>query len=142
MPKETKRQPAKYADKSKEQPELATLFVTIRKSISAYEKKNYEVKASKPGQYELYYGKEIEVQKRKYPEICFASLLIQKGYVGFYFFPIYVDVSLKNRLGAELLKTLKGKTCFHIKKNDPVLLKQIDDALKTGYEFYVSRGWK
>jgi hypothetical protein len=70
MPKDRKKLPAKYADKSTGQTELVPLFDTIRKSISAYEKTNYEVKASRPGQYELYYGNEIEVQKRKYPEIC------------------------------------------------------------------------
>jgi len=99
------------------------------------------VKTDKPGAYELYYGKEIEQQGRTYPELCFTSLLIQKGYVGFYFFPIYVDPLLTKKLDPGFLKNLKGKTCFHIKKGDPETLEQIKNALKTGYQYYLSRGW-
>ena len=142
MAKVTKTKPAKYADKSAGHPELVSLYNAIKKLISRYAKGNYSIKADKPGQYELYYGKEIEHMGRKYPEISFAGLLIQKGYVGFYFFPIYADLSLKNKLKPELLKTLKGKTCFHIKKEDPVLLQQIKEALQIGYEYYTSNGWR
>ncbi len=141
MTKETGRAPVKYADKSDGQPELVSLFNQIKKIIAVYAKGNYALKADSPGHYELYYGKEIEQLGRKYPEILFAGLLIQKGYVGFYFFPIYVNVSLKNKLKPGLLKTLKGKTCFHIKKHDPELLQQIKEALHDGYEYYTSRGW-
>jgi hypothetical protein len=141
MAKTTKSQPTKYADKSEGQPELVTLFSTIKKIISDYAKGNYTVKADKPGHYELYYGKEVEVAGRRYSELSFTGLLIQKGYVGFYFFPIYVDPSLKSKLNPDLLKTLKGKTCFHIKKQDAGLMKAIQEALKSGYVFYSSKGW-
>ena|SRR6478752_2390761 len=142
MAKATKTKPAKYADKSPGQPELVPLFNSIKKLIIPYAKGRYSVKADKPGHYELYYGNEIDHMGRKYPEISFAGLLIQKGYVGFYFFPIYAELSLKNKLNPELLKTLKGKTCFHIKKDDPVLLQQIKEALEIGYEYYTSKGWR
>ena len=142
MAKAAKTKPAKYEDKSAGQPELVSLYSAIKKLIAPYAKGKYSVKADRPGQYELYYGNEIEHLGRKYPEISFAGLLIQKGYVGFYFSPIYVDLSLKNKLKSELIKTLKGKTCFHIKKEDPVLLQQIKDALQIGYEYYTSKGWR
>ena len=79
---------------------------------------------------------------KKYPELCFASLLVQKGYVGFYFFPMYLNTALKQKISPALLRCLKGKTCFHIKKNDPGLFKQIQDALDAGLDFFSSRGWK
>jgi len=142
MAKATKNQPAKYSDKSAGQPELVTIFGTIKKIISDYAVGNYSVKADKPGHYELYYGKEVEVAGKRYPELSFAGLLIQKGYVGFYFFPIYIDTTLKSQLNPELLKTLKGKTCFHIKKQDPGLVRAIQEALKSGFAYYYSRGWK
>jgi hypothetical protein len=141
MAKTTKSKPVKYADKSAGQPELVTLFSKIKKIISAYAGANYTVKADKPGHYELYYGKEVEIAGRQYPELCFAGLLIQKAYVGFYFFPVYIDATLKSKLNAELLKTLKGKTCFHIKKQDDFLLKAIKEALQCGYAYYSSKGW-
>ena len=142
MAKATKTKPAKYTDKSSGQPELVSLYSAIKKLITPYSKNNYSIKADKPGHYELYFEKEIEHLGRKHAEISFAGLLIQKGYVGFYFFPIYTELSLKNKLNPELLKTLKGKTCFHIKKEDPVLLQQIKEALEIGYEYYTSKGWR
>jgi hypothetical protein len=41
----------------------------------------------------------------------------------------------------ELLKALKGKSCFHIRKNDPPTLESIRDALKAGYDIYKQNGW-
>jgi len=55
--------------------------------------------------------------------------------------PIYVDTSLREVFKPELLKLLKGKSCFHIKKLDSQLEKQIEDALKKGYDLYKKRGW-
>jgi hypothetical protein len=49
---------------------------------------------------------------------------------------------LEKKLGAALLMTLKGKTCFHIKKGNPEVLKEIQEALQYGYVFYTSKGWK
>ncbi len=40
-----------------------------------------------------------------------------------------------------LLKLLKGKACFHIKKDDADLLEQIKDALEAGFDLYKKRGW-
>lgn len=136
-----KSAPAKYEDKSALQPELRPIFDKIRKMIAAYAKGNYRAKADKPGHYELYYDKEVELAGRKYPELSFAAALVQKGYVGFYFLPGYVDGSLKDKIGAELLKTLKGKTCFYIKKDDGVLFKQIKEALALGYDDFKKMGW-
>ena len=142
MATKKKSAPAKYADKSAGQPELKPLFDKLRKLVAAYEKGNYRAKADKPGQYELYYDKEVEVAGRKYPELGFAGVLIQKGYVGFYFFPVYLDESFKEQIGAELLKTLKGKTCFHIKKDDEVIFSQVKEALAGGWQDYQQRGWR
>jgi len=40
-----------------------------------------------------------------------------------------------------LLRLLKGKSCFHIKKLTPELLQQIAEALDQGYRLYQARGW-
>jgi hypothetical protein len=137
MPKEIK-----YSDKSKGQPELVILFDAMKEIMRPYAKGNFVIHEDKPGNYGIYYNKEVEMFGKKYPELMLASLLIQKGYVGFYFFPIYVDEGLKKKLAPELLKCLKGKTCFYLKKNDPQLLKQAGQALRTGVEYFKSRGWK
>ena len=110
--------------------------------MSAYKKGNYVAKDDLPGNYSIYYNKPVEILGRKYPELPLAGLLIQKGYVGFYFFPVYTEPELKKKLPQELLKQLKGKTCFYIKHPDPVLYKQIGDALEEGIKLYRSKGWK
>jgi hypothetical protein len=74
-------------------------------------------------------------------EICMASLVLQKGYVGFYFMPVYMNPALKQRLSPALLKLLKGKTCFHIRKLTPTLLTDVAAALTLGTEGFRDRGW-
>lgn len=91
--------------------------------------------------YELWSEKEIEIDGRKRKEIYFAGLIIQSNYVGFYFMPVYTDTSLKEIFEPELLSTLKGKSCFHIKKPDKKLLTQIKKSLEIGFKLYKRRGW-
>jgi hypothetical protein len=55
--------------------------------------------------------------------------------------PIYADTDLKGLFEPELLKLLKGKSCFHIKELDAKLEKQIRRALKVGFGLYKARGW-
>jgi hypothetical protein len=55
--------------------------------------------------------------------------------------PAYGEDKLTDMFQPELLKCLKGKSCFHIKKDDPVLFKQMKESLKKGLEAYKKRGW-
>lgn len=91
--------------------------------------------------YELWSLKDLVIEGRKRKEVFFAGLIIQRGYVGFYFMPVYADNDIKSLFKPELLKLLKGKSCFHIKKLDEALEKQIEEALETGYQLYKERGW-
>lgn len=91
--------------------------------------------------FDLWSQKDIVIDGRKKNEVSFAAIIIQKNYVGFYFMPIYIEAEMKNIFAPELLKLLKGKSCFYIKKLDEALLSQIDDALKAGFELYRKRGW-
>lgn len=83
-----------------------------------------------PGAYQ---GKPVEVD--------LAAIILQKGYVGFYFMPIYVEPALKKKLSPSLTKLLQGKTCFHIKRLDEDLLQQVKSALDEGLKNYKARGW-
>ncbi len=91
--------------------------------------------------FDLWSLKPVVIDGRKRKEIFFAGLIIQKDYVGFYFMPIYAETELKTVFKPELLRLLKGKSCFHIKKLDDELLRQIEAALKVGYEMYQQRDW-
>jgi len=123
------------------QEELLTIFNEIRAILKKYEKKPIEATFDIQGRYELWSKKEFELMGKKRKEIYFSGLIIQSNYVGFYFMPVYANKELKEVFQPDLLKTLKGKSCFHIKTNDKELLKQIKDAAKAGYELYRQRGW-
>jgi hypothetical protein len=89
----------------------------------------------------LWSEKEVEVAGRKRDEVSFAALIAQKGYVGFYFMPVYAEPEREALFAPELLALLKGKSCFHVKRLDDALLAQVDDALARGFELYRERGW-
>jgi len=83
----------------------------------------------------------VEIAGRKRDELWFAGIIVQKGYVGFYYMPVYAEPEMKKIFKPELLKCLKGKSCFHIKKYDKEIFSQIKSALKVGYDAYLEKGW-
>ena len=91
--------------------------------------------------YHLITDKEVVIAGRKHNRLYFASLIGQKGFVGFYFMPIYGSQKLKDALPPELRKLLKGKACFHVKWLTPGLKKDISAALEAGYKAYAKMGW-
>ena len=80
-----------------------------------------------------YGGKPVDLQM--------AAVISQKGYVGFYVTTIYMSESAKRRLSPQLVKLLKGKTCFHLKKLDDGLKGDIAAVLELGAKTYRKRGW-
>lgn len=131
----------KYADKSAGQPEMVIIFEQIKKLLLPYVKGSLELVGGNGGMLCLVSQKPVEIQGRKRDELWFAGILVQKGYVGFYYMPVYAQPEMKKVFKPELLKCLKGKSCFHIKKNDPIIMTQIKESLKLGYDMYRERGW-
>jgi len=131
----------KYSDKSPGQPELVPIFEEIRKLLIPYEKGTMKLSGGTEGKVVLISKKSVEILGRKRDELWFASALVQKGYVGFYYMPVYGDNEVKKLIKPELLKCLKGKACFHIKKFDPEIFLQVKEALKIGYECWQKRRW-
>ena len=119
---------------------LIDIYKKLKKILKKYENPLIP-KFDLDSKYDLWSFKDLEIDGRKRKEVYFAGLIIQSKYVGFYYMPVYTDTTLKDVFKPELLSLLKGKSCFHIRKLDENLEKQIDDALKTGYELYKKRGW-
>lgn len=130
----------KYTDKSAGQPELLPVFEAIKKRLLPYEKGTLRIRGGEGGQVLLVSEKKLVISGREKPELWFASALIQKGYVGFYFTPA-CEPQFLPLLHPDLRRCLKGKTCFHIKKADAQMLQHIEEALKAGYNSYKQRGW-
>lgn len=122
------------------QGELLVIFNALKPLLSVYEGK-FKATFDLQTRYELWSYGDFEIAGRKRKEVFFAGLILQSNYVGFYFMPIYADENLKAFFQPELLKCLKGKSCFHIKIADDQLLQQIVDALEKGFELYKERGW-
>jgi hypothetical protein len=131
----------KYSDKSAGQPELVPIFDTIARLLKAHVGGELKIKGGEGGQIVLGRLKPIVIDGRKKEELWLASALIQKGYVGFYYMPVYMNDAVRRKIGPDLIKTLKGKACFHIKKDDPTLFDQIEKALHIGVEDYKMKGW-
>jgi len=70
-----------------------------------------------------------------------GAVILQKGYVGLYVMCIYGNPEAKKKLSPNLMKLLKGKSCFHVKKLDDGLRADIEVALEMGTKVYKERGW-
>jgi len=124
--------PIKYQDKSPGQPELVPIFKKVSELIERSARAPLKINNSQPGTFSAESPEPVHILGKE-RQLYFAGAMVQKGYVGFYFFPIYTDPAIGKELPAELMKCLKGKSCFHIKKDDPQLMEQIEDALAKGY---------
>jgi len=121
-------------------PALLPLYEELKHLLEPYAKR-FSVRVDEPGHYELWSEANMAPPGKPKREPYFAGLIIQKAYVGFYFMPVYIDPSLAESIGPDLLPTLKGKSCFYIKKLTPELREQITDALRIGAQQYEKKGW-
>ncbi len=119
--------------------DLDLIFSSLKGLLEAY-RPPLVAKVEDDRRFELWSVKPLVIEGRKRSEVFFASAIIQKGYVGFYFMPVYSAPEMKDLFPPELLSLLKGKSCFHIKKLDKKLLAQVRKALKDGYQTLQDQG--
>ncbi|MBC2726011.1 MAG: hypothetical protein HGJ98_05875 [Desulfosporosinus sp.] len=91
--------------------------------------------------FDLYGGKNVIIDGRMYEQVYFASTIIWKHHVGFYFFPVYSHREKFLDTLDRLMKLLKGKSCFHLKKYDDSIFVDIETILEKGFQIYVDEGW-
>lgn len=120
--------------------DFKTIFDTLRDQLQSYQPPLVS-RVDDDTHFDLWSVKDLVIEGRKRKDVYFAGVTIQKNFVGFYFMPVYGDTDIKNLIAPELLKLLKGKSCFHIKKLDDQLLAHINQALSIGFEMYRQRGW-
>jgi hypothetical protein len=120
--------------------DLPPIYNRLKTLLKRYEPP-FSPKIDLDSRYDLWSFKKIEAFGKMRNEVYFAGLIIQSSYVGFYFMPVYAEADLKKYFGPELLKTLKGKSCFHIKYLDDTLISQIEQALEKGFSLYQERDW-
>lgn len=118
------------------------IYVRIKKQLdkctppmqakSDPDKLTYEMIGNKP----VPYG----YDKKIIPGMYFASVAQRKDSVAFYFFPSYMEKGMKDA-APSLYKCLKGKTCFHFKKEDQVDEKELATLLKLGVAAWKKAGY-
>ncbi|RQO69585.1 hypothetical protein DBR43_16055 [Pedobacter sp. KBW06] len=121
--------------------DFVEIFQTIRAALQPYATLGFSNRVNSETVYELWSDKNVVIEGRKRTEVFFASVVIQKGHVGFYYMPVYAEPDMKKVFDPKLLKLLKGKSCFHIKKLDEELLSMIESALAEGYKLYKEKDW-
>jgi hypothetical protein len=91
--------------------------------------------------YQLWSERDVVIDGRPRSEVYFAGLIGQKSYVGFYYMPAYAEPERRALFAPELLKLLKGKACFHVRRLDDELAGHVEQALADGRRLYEERGW-
>ncbi|WP_449440512.1 hypothetical protein [Pedobacter steynii] len=112
--------------------DFVEIFQTIRASLQPFATVGFSNRINSETSFDLWSDRNVVIDGKKRNEVFFASVIIQKGHVGFYYMPVYTEPEMKKIFNPELLKLLKGKSCFHIKKLDDTLMLQIEDALAAG----------
>lgn len=123
--------------------DLIEIFDRLEAALAAYAPplvvRSGRVKGKRD--YQLWSERPVVIEGRERKSVYFAGLIGQKGYVGFYFMPVYTHADRKALFASELLGLLKGKSCFHVKRLDGDLEGHVRDALARGFELYRKRGW-
>jgi hypothetical protein len=80
-------------------------------------------------------------KKEIVPGMFFASAVVRKDMVSFYFFPCYMNPTDFIGIAPKLFKCLKGKTCFNIKKEEQVDEKELEALFKKGIVVWKKMGY-
>ena len=121
--------------------DLVEIFQSIRAALQPYATLGFSNRLNRDTEYDLWSDKNIVIEGRKKHEVFFASVAIEKEYVGFYYMPVYADLEMRTIFDPKLLKLLKGKSCFHITEMDEELLAMIENSLAAGYKLYKQKAW-
>ncbi len=130
------------SSKSSDDMDLNPVFLALKPLLSPYAVGSVKARVDADTRYELYSELDLIDQLGKpRKEMAFASAIVQKKHIGFYFMPIYSHPELIGRIGPHLQKTLKGKSCFNLTRWDAALEQEVKAVLKLGYELYRDVGW-
>lgn len=121
--------------------DLIEIFQTIRAAMQPYETLGFNTRVNSDTDYDLWSEKNVVLMGKNRSEIYFAGLKIMKSSVTLHFMLIYTNPELKEFLHTDLLKLLKGKSCFHFKKIDDTMLAHVVNAFEIGYKFYKKNEW-
>ncbi len=99
-------------------------------------------KGENPLEFEMIGNKEVPYghDKKLIPGMFFAGVAQRKDSVAFHFFPCYMNDELKESIPT-LYKHLKGKTCFHFKKEEEINEKELHELIQKGANAWKKAGY-
>jgi hypothetical protein len=86
------------------QDDLVKIYKELKKLLKKYELP-YVPHFDLDSRYELWTDKEVTIAGRKKKELYFTGLIIQSSYVGLYYMAVYVDQSIKKKIGGCLCRS-------------------------------------
>jgi len=90
--------------------DLAEVYLRLRPILEPYMPEMVAMQDNERG---LYLNTR-SIMKNKQP-LFFASIAINKNYVSFHVFPVYMYPDLLDKVG-DLMKRMQGKSCFNFRK--------------------------
>jgi hypothetical protein len=87
-----------------------------------------------------YYLDTHYIQKNGQP-LYFGSVRVGKKYVSFHLMPVYVWPELLEEISPELKRRMQGKSCFNLSVPDPVLLGELTQLTRRGFDRYREAGY-
>ncbi len=118
------------------------IYNKLRKTLEKYSPPMVASPANSPHGFSLMGNKPVPYgyDKKIIPGMFFAAIAHRKDSVTFHFFPIYMNTKLGEE-APNLIKCLKGKTCFHFKKEEQVNEKELNALLKSGVKAWKKAGY-
>lgn len=118
------------------------IFDKLKRNLEKFAPPMVAKSASTHHTFELIGNKPVPYgyDKKIIPGMYFASIAHRKDSVAFYFFPSYMNTGLKE-VAPTLYKCLKGKTCFHFKKEEQVNEEELNTLLKVGMKAWEKAGY-
>ncbi len=115
--------------------ELTEIQITLQNLFKAHVPP-LQVRKDNENVFEVAGTKEAMQGKQKVDGFYFGSVVPKPKDIRLYYFPIYTHAD-EFSISPELKKCLKGKSCFHIKKLTPDLLKEIELMIQKGVAVYM-----
>lgn len=110
---------------------------TSRRNILKQYSNEMDIKANNDENFYLETGRIHPINNKP---AFFASTIIKKNYVSYYFMPIYEHPDLLDSISPELKKRMQGKSCFNFKKPDEKLFEELSQLTEAGYKRYKEKG--
>lgn len=121
---------------AREAPDFQAVFERLRAILEPYAPA-MTITTDKPGHY--YLDTKVIYPKNGKP-IFFGAATINRNYVSFHLFPVYMFPDLLNGISPELKKRMQGKSCFNFKSINDEQAAELETLVRRGVERFTSEG--